>query len=497
MIHFTEGELVLVNGKECVIKRVATFDTIHVQSLEDSIIRKVQRADIHPPIIQRTKMHYEELTEKQRETRDLKFELVKPLVNRRCSRTQIKAVADKAVEMGLVKKGDLSTIYDWKRRIERSGNRNSLAPPISPSGGRGKQRLLQEAEDLLGAVVEEEFLTSQKKLPTAVVSDVQQAFWAENKRRLKEGRPLLRQPCKATIIARIKALDPIIAEERRYGKKAAKERFGIMKGHLECGRWPWELGQMDHKLLRTVAIDDVTGEPLGNPWLTAIIDTNSRVPPGFILSLAKPAGVTIGLCLAMSMIQKGYWLKKWGIDQEEFPIFGRWGTVQVDNELKNESIGIVEGCKKRNIELEFRPLRSPQSGGFIESFFRTIDIELKNLPGYKSKIRKSRENYDAEENATFTLPRLSQAIAVIIIKIYCNRMHSGLGDTPLNVYKRNLITSGIGIPDMMLEDEARNLVLDFMPYENRTIQEYGVQLFGTCYRSDVLGKYMKIGKEVR
>ena len=76
-------------------------------------------------------------------------------------------------------------------------------------------------------------------------------------------------------------------------------------------------------------------------------------------------------------------------------------------------------------------------------------------------------------------------------------MHSGLDDSPLNVYKRNLITSGIGIPDMMLEDEARNLMLDFMPYETRTIQEYGVRLFGTYYRSEILEEYMKVGKEVR
>ena len=50
---------------------------------------------------------------------------------------------------------------------------------------------------------------------------------------------------------------------------------------------------------------------------------------------------------------------------------------------------------------------------------------------------------------------------------------------------------------MILGDEARNLILDFMPYYERTIQEYGVELFKTYYRSEELAEYIKLGKEVR
>ena len=503
MIRFCEGERVLVSGRSCIIRRIPSFDVIEVQDAETGVWKTVARSDIRPPL----RLDEEGVppgynsrpTDEQERIRDLRFEVIEPTLNRVCSEELMTSCCAKAVDLGLVDKGGISTIYYWKRRFERTGcnDKNVLLPPLHPTGGRGKHRLNSEVDDLLEAEVDASFLSrSPRKKPTAVFNDVEGAFKKENERRSQKGLPALRTPSKKTVISRIKALDPKRAAEKRFGKKQANERFGIMKGHLQSGSWPWALGQMDHKLLRVFVIDDVTGEVLGLPWLTGIIDTNSRVPPGFVLSLAKPAEVNISLCMAMSMAPKDHWLKMWGMAEEDFPIFGKWGTVQVDNALENEAGGIKYGCWKRHIGLEFRPLRNAQSGGFIESFFRTLDMELKNLPGYWPKGRKEERNL-AQASATFTLKGLVKAIATIIIKIYCQRKHSQLQDSPLNVYKRNLAESGIGIPDMLIGDEVRNLILDFMPFEGRTIQEYGVEMFTTYYRSELLEEYIKVGKEVR
>lgn len=493
MIRFCEGERIRVNGKACIIKRLVTFDVIEVQDAETGARKTVSRQDIGPSlpesVQERITVTYSALTDEQVRIRDLRLKIIEPTHGRISSKGLMEECASKAVEAGLLKKGHISTIYDWRRRFAMSNSKNALAPPFCPTGGRGGHRLDLEVDDLLMAVVDGSFLSSQKKSPTAVFTDVLVAFRKENSRRAKAGDTVLATPCKDTVFARIKAINPKVALEKRYGPKAAKERFGIMKGHLIRGFWPWELGQMDHKLLRTVVIDGVTGEPIGNPWLTVIIDTNSRIPAGFVVSLAKPSATNVGLCLAMSMLQKQFWLSKWGIDQEDFPVFGRWGTVQVDNGLENEARGIIEGCKNRGIELEFRPLRNPQSGGYIETFFRTLDIEMKKLPGYMSKNRRDRENYNAKDKAALTLQQLTEVIAVFIISIYCRREHSGLKDSPLNVYKHNLMASGIGIPEVLVGEEVRNLILDFMPYEERTIQEYGIEIFNMHYRCENLEEY--------
>jgi hypothetical protein len=123
-------------------------------------------------------------------------------------------------------------------------------------------------------------------------------------------------------------------------------------------------------------------------------------------------------------------------------------------------------------------------------------MELKIVPGYWPKGKKEEKKL-AEANATFTMKRLAKTIATIIIKIYCQRRHSDLSDSPLNAYKYNLVKSGVGIPEMLVGDEVRDLILDFMPFEMRTIQEYGVEMFSTFYRSDLLEEYIKVGKKVR
>ena len=502
MIRFCEGESVLVNGRTCIIRRIPSFDVIEVQDAETGVWKTVARSDVRPPLPDGEEgvPQGDSLpTAKQERIRDQRFEVIEPTLNRVCSKELMESRCEKAVDLGLIKKGAISTIYDWKGRFEATGcnDKNVLLPPLHPTGGRGGHRLNSEVDSLLDAVVDGSFLSrTPRKKPTAVFNDVEFTFQKGNDRRLQEGQAVLRTPCKETVISRIKAIDPKLAEEKRYGKKQANERFGIMKGHLKSGNWPWALGQMDHKLQRVFVIDDITGEVAGLAWMTAIIDTNSRIPPGFVLSLAKPAAVNISLCLAMSMAPKDHWLKMWGMAEEDFPIFGKWGTVQVDNALENEAGGIKYGCWRRNIGLEFRPLRNAQSGGFIESFFRTVDIELKNLPGYWPKGRKEEKKL-AQASAALTLKELAKAIAIIIIKIYCQRKHSELDDLPLNVYKRNLVASGIGIPDMLIGDEVRNLILDFMPFEERTIQEYGVEMFSTYYRSELLEEYIKDGKEVR
>ncbi len=139
---------------------------------------------------------------------------------------------------------------------------------------------------------------------------------------------------------------------------------------------------------------------------------------------------------------------------------------------------------------EFRFLKNPKQGAFIESFFRTLKNEVARWPGTTFHGPKDRQNYVSEKKATMTLFKLEEAIANYILRIYHNKKHKGLNNSPLEVYKSGLIESGVGIPDKVFGREAVELALDFMPYEMRTLQDYGFSLNGIQYSDHILKTYM-------
>jgi putative transposase len=75
-----------------------------------------------------------------------------------------------------------------------------------------------------------------------------------------------------------------------------------------------------------------------------------------------------------------------------------------------------------------------------------------------------------------------------ITEIYHQRQHRALGTSPITRYAEGLFGTeehpGRGVPDRFV-DETR-LRLDLMPFEERTVQRYGIVLDDICYYDDVL-----------
>jgi putative transposase len=71
-------------------------------------------------------------------------------------------------------------------------------------------------------------------------------------------------------------------------------------------------------------------------------------------------------------------------------------------------------------------------------------------------------------------------------------LHKGIKTTPLQKWEEGILGTserpGIGMP-ARIADEDR-LRLDFMPFIERTVQEYGVVVDNICYYSDVLRKWI-------
>src|SRR5262249_43614038 len=108
-------------------------------------------------------------------------------------------------------------------------------PPLMSPGGRGGTRLPQPVERVITQAIEGVYLTRQKRRVEAVVFEVR-----------KQCRRLgLKPPAANTVRARVRAVRPEMARQRREGAAAAQPLLAAPGSTPEAGA-PFEVFQMDH-----------------------------------------------------------------------------------------------------------------------------------------------------------------------------------------------------------------------------------------------------------
>ena len=87
-----------------------------------------------------------------------------------------------------------------------------------------------------------------------------------------------------------------------------------------------------------------------------------------------------------------------------------------------------------------------------------------------------------------TRAELEKWFTIYVAKVYANKFHNGIKTTPLAKVQggnpRHDGRPGTGLPDRVAEPTA--FMLDFMPFEERTIQEYGVVIEHIFFWDDAL-----------
>lgn len=271
----------------------------------------------------------------------------------------------------------------------------------------------------------------------------------------------------------------------RYGQKVAREMHDPIMGSVPDANWPLALVMVDHTELPVMVVEEETRRVIGRPWVTFAIDAFSRIIPGMYLSLDAPSAMSAGMCLSHSILPKEKWLAERGIEAE-WPCWGVMGILHMDNAKEFRGNMLRAACEEYTIDLHLRPVKTPHYGGYIERLMGTVSEELKNVPGTTFGNFKEKGEYDSEGNAIMTLAELERWL-VLFIAQYHHRLHSGIGTSPLAKYREGLLGAkgrpGRGLPARRLDEEK--VRIDFMPFEARTIQDYGVQ-WDLTYYADVL-----------
>ncbi|WP_285577712.1 Mu transposase C-terminal domain-containing protein [Geothrix limicola] len=304
----------------------------------------------------------------------------------------------------------------------------------------------------------------------------------------------LEPPSINTLWNRIKRLDDHLILERRYSARVAREKLGDLPSSFKGASAPHALVQIDHTKADVLLLDEELRLPIGRPWITVVEDIYSRMILGFYVSLDPPSALSVGLAIAHAVLPKESWLAERGIDLA-WACQGLLGCAYVDSGLDLNGSLMKRGCQEYGIDLQNRPLGQPDFGGHVERLIGTLMRKTHELPGTTYSNVAEKGDYDSTAQACMTLQEFEIWIAQYILGVYHNRPHRGIGrQSPRQRYESWFQEHGknLGITGAPLPHDQHRFRLDFLPFEERTIQRSGVEMHhGISYFADVLRPFIK------
>ena len=474
IVHFLKGEKVIYDNKEVVITRMNTLDTVTIEEISSGISHQVHVSSLKPIFNKKEKLDdINTLSEKKWELAQKRFEIIKPILDNSGNIELVKEISKES-------KKSIATLYRWVKLYKDYGTISSILGKPK-TGGKGRSRLEPEQDEIIKKYIKSTFLNSSRTSIKKTIRLIIAECYDKN----------IQPPHSNTIRSRIKNLSEEEVMKKRIGIKEAGYKFNPIKNSFPGAEYPLSVVQIDHTRVDLILVDEYYRKPYKRPWITVAIDVFSRMVVGFYLSFDTPGALGTGLCIAHSVLPKEIWLEKIGV-KAEWPCWGFMNTIHVDNAKEFRGNMLKMACTNYNISLEFRPVATPHFGGHIERLLGTFSKEIHNLPGTTFSSPELRKNYDSEGKASLTLSEFEKWLTLYITKIYNVKEHSALGMSPLNKYKEGIIGTrenpGIGIIPRVFNE--RKLRLDFMPFEERTVQEYGVLIDHITYYHDVLRRFI-------
>lgn len=473
-ISYTPGTKVIYNEKPAVIIKIVDLDLISIQLLESNVVHTVKTNQVNV-LKDDSKQNtpFEALTDKEWERAKSRYEIIKPILDGKADTEEVKKIAS-------TNNVHYTTLYRWIKLYNDNGIISALAGS-KKNGGKDKSRLIPAIDEIINNTILELYLDPSKKSISKVIRTI------TNKCKEMD----LPQPHSNTIRNRIKSISEEEVLKARYGRKKSREKFEFHKGNFPGASYPLSIIQIDHTCVDIILVDEFYRNPFKRPWLTLAVDVFSRMVVGFHLSFDPPGEMGTGLCISTAILGKEMLLEKHGISGE-WPCWGTPATIHLDNakEFRGEMLKRV--CLNYGINIEYRPPATPHWGGHIERLLGTFSKEIHNLPGTTFSNVSERENYDSKAKAALTINEFEKWLVTYIVNVYHKKVHSTINMPPIEMFRRGIFGdskyNGVGVPPKLFDE--RRVRLDFMPFVERTIQEYGIVIDHIEYYDEVMRKYI-------
>lgn len=474
------GQRVRSGGKNYRITHLITVDTVFAVDEESQESTRLNIDSLAPivgedesdvsPVTQDLQLY----SEKEWAIAQQRFQAIKPLLDNPIrTRADAEAIAS---AQGL----HTATLYKWLKIYQQAGHVSALVP--TKRGRRAGTLMLEsEQEKLITSVINDEFLTKQRKRPQDVIEEV--------RRRARLAK--IDAPHDNTIRSRIKMLPVAETLRRRGHREAARNLYDPILGEFPGADFPLAVVQIDHTPADIILVDEIHRQPIGRPWLTVAIDVYSRMVVGVHVTFEKPSAASVGLCLSHAICPKREYLAALGVSGD-WPVWGIMNVIHVDNAKEFRGAVLERGCEEYSIDLQWRPVLRPHYGGHIERYMGTVANQIRKWPGATFSNPAQRKGYDSEAESALTLKEFEYLFVEFIVNVYHQRNHSELGMPPRKKWELGILgdakTPGVGIPPVPAD--PFRLTLDFMPFFERSVQQYGMQIDLINYYDPILDPYI-------
>ncbi len=474
-IDLSIGAIISSLNKKYIITNFLDMNNILAKDLDSGQIKRLRLSEITYNDDDNIKKPLNTITIPDKDWNEAirKFEIIQPLLKN--SKRNKNLVKERADEFNLYP----STLYRWISDYESTGLISSLVR--SKRSDKGQNRLSLEIEEIIRTTIEDVYLTKQRHSIKSLYDAIA----------IKCNNAKINTPHPNTIRNRISSISDEIKISRRYGSKKAINMFQESVSAFPNANYPLSYVQIDHTKLDIILVDDILRKPIGRPWITLAFDVFSRMICGFYISFDPPNAMSTGLCLTHAILPKEKWLIQREISSS-WPVWGVPTNIHLDNAKEFRGNMLKRACQEYGININWRPVARPHFGGHVERILGTLLKEIHELPGTTFSNPKERGEYKSEDKAAMTLNELEKWLTIYIIDVYHKRIHSEIQTTPEKQWEDGILgtknSPGRGLPPRIIDEQR--LILEFMPYEERTIQDYGVVIDEIHYYSDILRKWI-------
>jgi putative transposase len=375
-------------------------------------------------------------------------------------------------------------IYDLTKKL-----RNCPRPAAIASRPRGPQKGRFRLDPAVELIVQKELKKRVRSKRSSGLKPIREAI------ELSCHQANLKAPAPETIRHRVELYARELKLRSKLGFKRARERTSAKAGVIRTTA-ALALVECDHSPLDIFIVDSETRQNIGRAFLTLIIDCHTRAILGFHLSLEPPCATTVALAVHHAILPKDQWLAERGLGHLSWPMFGVFEKLQVDGAGELNGTAIEAGCLAWGIELRTRNPGNKEEGGIIERGIGKIQFAAADEPGASGSSPKYRKEYDPTRDAQMTIQEAEIWVAEQIISFYHTDWHETLQMSPGKAWELAHTTEiSIVLPEVVTD--ARRLLLDFLPFEERVISPNGIHIFCERYWASELSQHVGSDRKFR
>ncbi|HEY2856894.1 MAG TPA: Mu transposase C-terminal domain-containing protein [Terracidiphilus sp.] len=339
--------------------------------------------------------------------------------------------------------------------------------------GRPHQLRVLDAkvEAVIQAAITGFYLTRERPRFSDLMRDIEARCHAER----------VAAPNYRTVHRRLDDFDGRKVTAARHGGKRAREIYGPALPQQRPSE-PLGFVEIDHTLVDVMVVEEQTRLPLGRPWLSLAMDVATRMVAGFYLAFEAPSSLSVALVLTHAVLPKQAWLAERQIALP-WPVSGLPDQIETDNGEEFHSQAFERGAAEYGIRLTYRPPGAPQVGGHIERLIGTFMHRIHLIPGTTFSNVAEKGGYDSEGRAVMTFKELERWLALEILGVYHQSVHTDLRQPPEQAWKERIATR---TTPLRHPPHADRFLLNFLPAEKRLIRRDGIRMFHLHYWDNVL-----------